>query len=86
MSAITVPKHIYWSCREPPSVDLSDPAQKKWFLEQALAHGTMADIRALNLDDVKQALPGLRLPRHVKALWRDYFGRRDTDAISPEDS
>jgi hypothetical protein len=82
----TVPKHIYWSCREQPSVDMRDPAQKKWFLEQTLAHGTMADIRALNLVDVEEALPFLRLPRHVRALWGDYFDRRNTNTVPPEDS
>ena len=65
---------------------MSDPSQKKWFLEQTLAHGTMADIRALNLVDVEETLPCLHLPRHVRALWRDYFDRRNTNAVSPEGS
>jgi len=86
MSTVTIPKHIYWSCREKPSIDTNDPAQKKWFLEQTLTHGTMTDIRALDLEDVKRELAGLRLPRHVKTLWRNYFGRGDTDPVPSEGS
>ncbi len=86
MSKISIPKHIYWSGRGSATVDTGDPTQKKWFLEQTLVHGTMADIRALNLAEVARMLPGLHLPRHVKALWRDYFECLDTDAVSSEGS
>ena len=81
-----VPRRIYWSCRENVSVDLTDPRQRAWWLSKVLAHGTMDDIRALDLDEVKDALPGMNLPRHVRALWRDYFERRDSDTVSQEGS
>mgnify|MGYP006290992095 CR=1 FL=1 len=77
-------EHIYWSCRERQSVDLDDPAQRNWVLSQTLVHGTMSDIRALDLTVVRQALPSLRLPRHVKALWSDYFARSGSHTVSPE--
>jgi hypothetical protein len=83
MSTTFIPKHIYWSCRGQTEVDLSDPDQKKWFLERTLVNGTMADIRGLNLVDVEKMLPVLHLPGHVRTLWMDYFDCRDTDAISP---
>ena len=86
MSTITVPRHIYWSCREQPSVELDDPRQMNWLLVQTLVDGTMSDIRALDLEDVKRALPALRLPQHVSALWRDYFARSDPHAVPQEDS
>lgn len=86
MSKIPIPRHIYWSGRDSAVLDTGDPAQKKWFLEQTLVHGTMDDIRALNLAEVAGMLPGLHLPRHVKALWSDYFECLDTDDVSSEGS
>ena len=81
-----VPRRIYWSCRENVSVDLTDPRQRAWWLSQVLSHGTMADIRTLDLDEVRKALPDLNLPRHVRALWRDYFERQDSVPVSQEGS
>ena len=86
MSTIDVPRHIYWSCREKVSVDTNDPAQKNWLLEQVLAHGTMSDIQALDLTDVENALPNLNLPRHVQALWRDYFEWQHSNPVSQKNS
>jgi len=86
MNTVALPKHIYWSCRERPSVDFDDPEQKNWFLTQTLQHGTISDIQALDLAEVRQALPSLRIPRHVRALWRDYFARSDSNAVSSQDS
>ena len=82
MTTVRVPKHIYWSCRETVSVNRDDPAERKWLLEQVLVHGTMADIRGLNVSEIEEALPRLHLPRHVRALWSDYFECRDSNDVS----
>jgi len=82
MTTNSLPRHIYWSCREKASVDENDTNQKKWLLEQTLVQGTMTDIRRLDLSAVEDALPSLRLPRHVMALWKDYFERRHSHAVS----
>ena len=84
MSAVSVPRHIYWSCRERASVDGTVPSERNWLLEQTLAQGTMSDIRALDLAEVEAALPTLNLPRHVRALWRSYFERQHVLAPSEE--
>jgi len=59
-------------------VDLADPQQKKWWLSNVLTHGTIADIRALDLDEISEVLPSLNLPRDVRHLWRDYLDWRDS--------
>ena len=84
MSTIEVPRHVYWSCRGRVLVDASDPVQRNWMLEQVLSNGTMADIQALDLSEIENALPDLRLPRFVRALWRDYFDSRDPESLSQE--
>ncbi len=81
-----IPRHIYWSCRGKTTVDENDLNQKHWLLEQTLTHGTMADIQSLNISVIEDALPRLRLPRHVLALWRDYFERRHSHAVSQKNS
>jgi hypothetical protein len=79
-----VPSHIYWSCREKATCDMQDPAQRVWWLAHVLTNGTMADIVSLDGNEVRDALPRLNLPRHVRALWRDYFEWRDSHAVSSE--
>ncbi|MBM4143830.1 MAG: hypothetical protein FJ225_09610 [Lentisphaerae bacterium] len=86
MTTGSLPRHIYWSRWEKASAEENAPDQKRWFLEQTLSHGTMADIRRLDLAAIEEALPNLRLPRHVMALWRDYFERRHSHAVSQADS
>jgi hypothetical protein len=85
MSRVNVPKHLYWSCRESATVDAENPSERGWLLERTLRNGTMADIRKLDMDEIEEALPSLRLPRHVQALWRDFFGRKHSVPISPKD-
>lgn len=86
MTTDNVPRHIYWSCREKATVDENDLKQKNWLLEQTLMHGTMADIQSLDVSAIEDALPHLRLPRHVLALWKDYFERRHSHAVSQANS
>lgn len=79
-----VPKHIFWSCAGKASIDLADPQQKNWWMSKVLTHGTMADIRALDLNEIGEVLSSLNLPRHVRRLWRDYFDWRDSQSVSQE--
>jgi hypothetical protein len=79
-----VPKHIFWSCAGNTTVDLADPQQKKWWLSKVLTHGTITDVRALDLDEISEVLSSINLPRHVHHLWRDYFDWRDSQSISQE--
>ncbi len=73
-----VSKHIYWSTEGTVSVDLSDPVQKRWWIKEVLMNGTMEDIRQLNWNDIRDALPHIYLPRPVRALWTDYFASRNS--------
>jgi len=88
MSMITVPKYVYWSKRGPTDIDPADPAQKKWWIRQVLVNGTMADVRKLDLGEVEDHLPALRLPPAVESLWRDFFARRGrrSQPVPAEDS
>ena len=82
MSAVSVPRHIYWSSRDRVSLETDRPEERQWLLERILTNGTMADIRALDLSEVEAALPTLNLPRHVRALWSAYFDWRHSDSVS----
>lgn len=64
------PRHIVWST---DTIDLSDPFQKRWLLRQTLLHGRAEDIRALELEEIRQELDQLDLPEEIESLWRRYL-------------
>lgn len=65
-----VPRHIVWSKKE---LDLSDPWQRRWFIQQVLIHGRAEDVAQLDWEEVRRLLPELDLPTEVRQLWEDYF-------------
>ena len=67
------PRHIVWST---DTLDLDDPFQRRWYVQQVLVHGRAEDIRALDLEEVARLLPELDLPDHIDRLWRLYLGDR----------
>ena len=69
-SSFKPPLHVVWSTRR---LDVSDPWQRRWYLEQVLAHGRAEDIRQLDWDEVERLLPCLHLPSRIRALWEGYF-------------
>lgn len=68
-------KHIAWYT-DLDKLDMKHPFIKKWWLEQVLSHGTMQDIKKLDLRSLHDLLPTLNLSKDVKSLWEDYFARR----------
>jgi hypothetical protein len=40
-------------------------------------HGTSQDIRALNLEEIREELDHLDLPNEIASLWRRYLGHSD---------
>ena len=64
-------KHIVWSTNR--EIDLSDPAQRKWYVGEVLSNGRAEDIAGLDFEEIKQLLPELKLPTRVQRLWEDYF-------------
>ena len=66
-------RHIVWST---DSLDLNDPFQRRWYVQQVLSHGRTEDVRALDLKEVARLLPDLDLPDHIDRLWRLYLGDR----------
>ena len=63
-------RYIVWSKE---NIDLENPFQKKWYVQQVLTHGRTEDIAALDWSELKKLLPELQLPIHVRRLWEDYF-------------
>lgn len=70
-------RYIVWSKRE---LDLSDPWQRKWYLQQVLIQGRAEDVSALNWEEVRRTLPDLDLPPEVRSLWERQFTRETTKA------
>lgn len=64
------PRHIVWSTDR---VDLSDPFQRRWYIQQVLLHGRTEDIRTLNLEEIAQVLDQLYLPLHLRRLWKAFL-------------
>ena len=65
-----VKNRIVWSKRE---IDLSDPWQRRWWINQVLTHGRAEDVAALDWDEIRRLLPDLNLPPLIRSLWEDYF-------------
>lgn len=64
-------RYIVWSTNK--EIDLNDPNQRKWYLEEVLSHGRAEDIAELDWNEIQKLLPSLRLPEHILRLWEDYF-------------
>ena len=67
------PRHLVWSTNE---IDLDDPFQKRWFLQQVLTHGMAEDIRSLDKDEVAREIDHLQLPADIESLWRRFLETR----------
>jgi hypothetical protein len=63
-------KHLVWSKE---NINLEDPFQKKWYIQQVLLYGRMEDIQSLDLSEVEKFLPELSLPEEVRRFWEKYF-------------
>ncbi|MBI5166243.1 MAG: hypothetical protein HY998_00695 [candidate division NC10 bacterium] len=64
-------RYIVWSTDK--EIDLNDPWQRKWYINQVLTYGRAEDIAELDWDEVRRLLPELNLPLRVRRLWEDYF-------------
>ena len=62
--------YLVWSKRE---IDLSDPWQRKWYIQQVLIHGKEEDVAQLDWQEIRRCLPELTLPTHIRLLWETYF-------------
>lgn len=65
---------IVWSKN---NIDLADPWQRKWYIQQVLIHGRAEDIAELDWEEIKKLLPEFNLPKQVRSLWEDYFNYAD---------
>jgi hypothetical protein len=70
---IVPPPHIVWST---DSLDLADPFQRQWYIQQVLLHGRAQDIRRLDLEEVASLLDDLNLPPHIYRLWKAFLEAR----------
>jgi hypothetical protein len=76
MNPLQPPKYIVWSTDH---VDLSDPFQRRWYIQQVLSHGRVEDIRALKLDEIFAVLDEIILPEDVRSLWQHFLESRHVE-------
>jgi hypothetical protein len=69
MSTFHPPTYIVWSTDH---IDLSDPFQRRWYIQQVLTHGRAEDIRTLNPDEII-------LPEDVRSLWQRFLEARHAE-------
>ncbi len=65
-----IPRYIVWSTDR---LQLDDPFQQRWLLQQTLMHGRAEDIRKLSLSEIALELENLNLPDEVYSLWKRYL-------------
>ena len=70
MTLVNPPRYIVWSTDQ---LDLSDPYQRRWYLQQVLTHGRSEDIRSLDLEEIRRELENLNLPPDVYSLWKSFL-------------
>ena len=73
MTTLRPPTYIVWSTDQ---IDLSDPFQRRWYIQQVLTHGRMEDIRTLDVDEIAAVLDEIILPEDVRSLWQRFFEAR----------
>jgi len=73
LAVIHPPKHIVWSTDQ---VDLSDPFQRRWYIQQVMIHGRAEDITKLDIDEIKSIFDELLLPTDVRNLWQKFLEYR----------
>ena len=73
MTILHPPTYIVWSTDQ---VDLSDPFQRRWYIQQVLTYGRMEDVCAMNLDEIEAVLDELFLPENVRSLWQVFLESR----------
>ena len=76
MTTLHPPTYIVWSTDH---VDLSDPFQRRWYIQQVLTHGRAEDIRALKLDEIVAVLDEIFLPEDVRSLWQRFLESRHVE-------
>jgi len=74
VAIVRPPVYIVWSTDK---IDLSDPFQRRWYIQQVLTHGRLEDVRTLDVDEVSDLLDDLILPDDVRSLWKTYLGWRN---------
>lgn len=70
MTTFRPPTYIVWSTDQ---IDLSDPFQRRWYIQQVLTHGRAEDIRSLKLEDIAAVLDEIVLPEDVRDLWERFL-------------
>jgi hypothetical protein len=70
MAVLHPPTYIVWSTDQ---IDLSDPFQHRWYIQQVLTHGRAEDIHALTLDEIVSVLDEIILPEDVRSLWERFL-------------
>jgi len=73
MTILRPPVYIVWSTDQ---IDLSDPFQRRWYIQQVLTHGRAEDIRSLELDEIAAILDDIVLPDDVRSLWQHFLETR----------
>ena len=76
MTTLHPPSYIVWSTDH---VDLSDPFQRRWYIQQVLTHGRAEDIRALKLEEIVAVLDEIILPEDVRSLWQRFLESRHVE-------
>jgi hypothetical protein len=76
MTTLRPPTYIVWSTDQ---IDLSDPFQRRWYIQQVLTHGRAEDVRALNLDEIAAVLDEIILPEDVRSLWLRFLETRHAE-------
>jgi hypothetical protein len=66
-------RYIVWS---KGNIDLTDPWQRRWYIQQVLLHGRAEDVAMLDWEEVRKLLPKMELPPEVRRLWERYFHER----------
>ena len=70
MTTLRPPAYIVWSTDQ---IDLSDPFQRRWYIQQVLTHGRAEDLRTLKLEEIAAELNKIILPEGVRSLWERFL-------------
>jgi len=70
MNSLRPPAYIVWSTDQ---IDLSDPFQRRWYIQQVLTQGRAEDLHTLELEEIAAVLDEILLPEDVRSLWQRFL-------------
>jgi hypothetical protein len=64
---VKVNRRLIWDY--PQDAPPDDEAFRRWYVARVLTRGGIEDVRAVGLETIREYLPRIVIPRHIREFW-----------------